>query len=567
MNKPGNFVPLDPTDSRASSSIRWWHSAVVYQIYPRSFLDSNGDGIGDLQGIISKLDYLKQLGVDVIWLSPIYRSPMDDNGYDISDYQDIAPEFGTLDDFDQLVAEAADKGIGIMLDLVVNHTSDAHPWFVESRRNRKNRRRDFYIWREPAPDGGPPNAMQSSFGGSAWTLNEETNQYYLHLFSTRQPDLNWENPAVRSEIYEMMNWWLARGIVGFRMDVIDHIGKQVEKDIITDGPHLHDFIQEMNKATFGRHDVVTVGEAWSATPASALVYSGKARHELSMVFQFEHVIRQWDETYGKWRPKPFDLVQLKSIFGKWQLALAHDGWNSLFWGNHDLPRAVSRYGNSEGYRVESAKMLAIVLHMLKGTPYIFQGEEIGMTNMPFTSIEQYRDVETLNMHRLHLEAGLSPEEFIRGANESGRDNARTPMQWARSPNAGFSTGTPWIEVNPNYLAINAEAAIAEDASIWHHYRSLIGLRKSHPVIIYGDYQSWLDQHPYVYVYTRTLGTDRLTVVASFKSDELIISMPSELVGKGVCLVSNYGAMNEVSATITLKPFEAFAILSNMSALK
>jgi oligo-1,6-glucosidase len=540
---------------------KWWHASTVYQIYPRSFCDLNGDGIGDIPGIISKLDYLKSLGIDVIWLSPIFKSPMDDNGYDISDYRAIAPEFGTLADFDRLVAEARLRGIGILLDLVVNHTSDEHPWFAESRRSRESRLRDYYIWREPAPDGGPPNDLKSAFGGPAWTLDEATGQYYLHLFSRRQPDLNWENPAVRREVHDMMNWWLARGIAGFRMDVIDYIGKQVDQGLVTDGPHLHDYLQEMNRETFGSRNVITVGEAWSATPASALLYSGRDRNELSMVFQFEHVTAGWDETWGKWRSQPFDLVALKAVFSKWQYALADDGWNSLFWGNHDLPRALSKYGDATGYPVESAKMLATVLHLLKGTPYVYQGEEIGMTNVPFTAIEQYRDIETLNMHRLHLEAGLSPEDFIKGANENGRDNARTPMQWSAADYGGFSTVPPWIEVNPNYATINAETAITDERSVWNHYRALIALRKAHPVIVYGEYQSWLDQHPDVFIYTRTADGQRLTVVASFAPREISLDFPDELNASGQCLISNYEAVDKIGKSLVLKPYEAFALLS------
>jgi len=542
---------------------KWWHNATVYQVYPRSFCDLNGDGIGDIPGITSKLDYLKSLGIDVIWLSPIYKSPMDDNGYDISDYQDIAPEFGTLADFDKLVAEAGKRGIGIMLDLVVNHTSDEHPWFLDSRKGPDNPFRDFYIWRKPAADGGPPNGLKSSFGGPAWTLDPESGEYYLHLFSRRQPDLNWENPKVRAEIYRMMNWWLERGIAGFRMDVIDYIGKQVDQEIIHDGPHLHDYLQEMNRETFGNRDIMTVGETWSATPGSALLYSGRNRHELSMVFQFEHVTQQWDEVYGKWRSKPFDLVKMKSVLGKWQYALSDDGWNSLFWGNHDLPRAVSKYGDATGYPVESAKMLATVLHLMKGTPFIYQGEEIGMTNVPFTAIEQYRDIETLNMHRLHIEAGLSPEEFIKGANENGRDNARTPMQWSAAPYGGFSTGVPWIEVNPNYPTINAELEMTDEKSIWNHYRKLIALRKSHEVIVYGTYQSWLDSHPDVFVYSRTLDKERLVVVANFTARTVTAELPGELRTPGEGLISNYEPVNSLGEAVDLKPYEAFAVLTKL----
>ncbi|MBB4190650.1 glycoside hydrolase family 13 protein [Rhizobium aethiopicum] len=545
--------------ARSPLQPKWWHTATVYQVYPRSFCDCNGDGIGDIPGITSKLDYLKKLGIDIIWLSPIYKSPMDDNGYDISDYRDIAPEFGTLADFDQLVAEAKDRGIGIMLDLVVNHTSDEHPWFLQSRQGPDNPFRDFYIWRKPATDGGPPNGLKSSFGGPAWTLDATTGEYYLHMFSRRQPDLNWENERVRTEIYDMMNWWLERGIAGFRMDVIDYIGKQVDRELVKDGPHLHDYLQEMNAKTFGSRDILTVGEAWSATPGAALLYSGRERRELSMIFQFEHVTQQWDAVYGKWRPKPFDLVNLKTVLSKWQLALSEDGWNSLFWGNHDLPRAVSRYGNVSGYHVESAKMLATVLHLLKGTPFIYQGEEIDMTNVPFTSIEQYRDIETINMHRLHVEAGLSPEEFIRGANENGRDNARTPMQWSAAPHGGFSTGVPWIEVNPNYPKVNAEAAIKDEKSIWNHYRKLIALRKTHPVIVYGEYRSWLDQHPDVFVYTRTLDRSWIIVVANFTPRDITLSLPTELAINGECLICNYEPVHMISETVELKPYETFAI--------
>ncbi len=539
----------------------WWHRSTIYQIYPRSFADSNGDGIGDIDGIISKLEYLRALGIDIIWLSPIYASPMDDNGYDISDYHDIAPEFGTLQDFDRLITESKSRGIGIVLDLVVNHTSDEHSWFQEARKSLDNPYRDFYVWRK-SETAGPPNALTSSFGGSAWTLDPQTGEYYLHLFSRRQPDLNWENSKVRAEIYKMMNWWLERGIAGFRMDVIDYIGKQVDQGIITDGAHLHEYLQEMHRETFGARNVLTVGETWSATPGSALLYSGRDRHELSMVFQFEHVTQQWDEVYGKWRSRPFDLVRLKSTLGKWQYALADDGWNSLFWGNHDLPRAVSKYGDVKGFPVESAKMLATVMHLLKGTPFVYQGEEIGMTNVPFSKIEQYRDIETLNMHRLHLEAGLSPEEFIKGANENGRDNARTPMQWTSAANAGFTTGIPWISVNENYSVINAERAVSDKHSIWNHYRKLISLRKDHPIIVHGRYQSFLDQHPDVFVYTRSLGQARLVVVASFSSKQLSLELPRELQVSGRCLISNYEDVENLSTSLLLRPYEAFAILEN-----
>lgn len=556
--KPKHCGAKVVTDSRRNE---WWHRSTVYQIYPRSFADSNGDGVGDIRGIISKLEYLKALGIEIIWLSPIYASPMDDNGYDISDYQDIAPEFGTLADFDELVLEARNRGIGIVLDLVVNHTSDEHPWFMESRKSTDNPFRDFYVWRKPGQNGGPPNGLTSSFGGSAWSLDPQSGEYYLHLFSRRQPDLNWENSKVRAEIYNMMNWWLERGIAGFRMDVIDYIGKQVDREIVTDGPHLHDYLQEMHRETFGSRDKLTVGETWSATPGSALLYSGRDRHELSMIFQFEHVTQQWDEVYGKWRSRPFDLVKLKSVLSKWQYALADDGWNSLFWGNHDLPRAVSKYGDVKGYPIKSAKMLATVLHLLKGTPFVYQGEEIGMTNVPFSKIEQYRDIETLNMHRLHLEAGLSPEDFIKGANDNARDNARTPMQWTSQANAGFTSGIPWIEVNANYTQINAELALSDEHSIWNYYRKLIRLRKEHPVIVYGRYQSFFDQHPDVFVYTRTLDDEVLVVVANFSSKALDLDLPKELQMTGHGIIGNYGLVDQMDATVELQPYEAFAVLA------
>jgi oligo-1,6-glucosidase len=539
----------------------WWKSATAYQIYPRSFCDSNGDGIGDIPGIISKLDYLADLEVGFIWLSPVYRSPMADNGYDISDYQDIAPEFGTLDDFDRLVSDARDRGIGIVMDLVVNHSSDEHAWFIDSRSSRNADKRDFYIWRDPAPDGGLPNDLQSFFGGPAWTLDDRTGQYYLHLFDRKQPDLNWENPALRAEIWSMMNWWLDRGIAGFRMDVIDLIGKDIDRGITADGPKLHPYLQEMHRETLAGRDILTVGEAWSATPQAALLYSGRDRDELSMVFQFEHVSQQWDETLGKWKPKPFDLVALKRVLNKWQAALAADGWNSLFWGNHDLPRAVSKYGDDQRYRVESAKMLATVLHLMKGTPYIYQGEEFGMTNAVYTDIGQFRDVETLNYYDLQVAAGISPQAFIAGANANGRDNARTPVQWSNAPRAGFTTGTPWIEINPNYTEINAEQARRDPTSIHAHYRQLARLRKELPLIVEGDYRPWLEAHPQILAYSRHLDGQQLTVVANFSGDAVVLGAPKALQVQGQLLIGNYGARESIGPQLSLEPYEAFAILS------
>jgi oligo-1,6-glucosidase len=551
---------ISPARNTAADRAVWWHTATVYQIYPRSFSDTNGNGTGDLRGVIARLDYLQQLGIGLIWLSPVFKSPMDDNGYDISDYREIAAEFGTLADFDELIREARKRDIGILLDLVVNHTSDEHAWFQAAVNSKAGPYRDFYIWRDPAPDGGVPNALLSTFGGPAWTLDTQSGQYYFHQFSRRQPDLNWENPAVRAEIYAMMNWWLDRGIAGFRMDVIDLIGKRVDEGILADGPLLHDYLKEMHAATFGDRDVLTVGETWSATPGSALLYSGRDRGELSMIFQFEHVTQQWDAVRGKWKPKPFDLVALKEVLSKWQYALADDGWNALFWGNHDLPRAVSRYGNVAGFYVESAKLLAIVLHLMKGTPFVYQGEEIGMTNMPFTAIEQYRDIETRNQFQLHVEAGLSPEEFIAGANANGRDNARTPMQWSAATNGGFTTGNPWIDVNPNYLTVNVAQSIADEQSIWAYYRRLIALRKQYPIIVYGRYQSYLDQHPELLVFTRQWEDQKLVVVANFSADEITATLPGELQISGTCLIANYLPVDAIAETMTLKPYEAFAVL-------
>ena len=544
-------------------SAEWWRDATVYQIYPRSFADSDGDGIGDLRGIISRLDYLQSLGIGIVWLSPIFTSPMDDNGYDIADYRGIAPEYGSLDDFDELVREARARGIGILLDLVVNHTSDEHRWFREARSGRNNRYRDYYVWRAPGPDGGPPSQLQSSFGGPAWTFDPESGEYYLHNFSRRQPDLNWDNPEVRREVYEMMNWWLDRGIAGFRMDVIDMIGKQVDAGIITNGPKLHDYLQEMHRETFGGRDVLTVGEAWSATPDTALLYSGRGRGELSMVFQFEHVTQAWHETQGKWRPKPFDLVALKRVISKWQYALADDGWNSLFWGNHDLPRAVSRYGDDKGFHVDSAKLLATVLHLLKGTPFVYQGEEIGMTNVPFSRIEQYRDIETLNMHRLHVEAGLDVEEFIRGAGANARDNARTPMQWSGASHGGFTTGSPWIEANPNFVDINVERSLSDENSILAHYRRLIALRKQHPVIVWGQYRSFLEDHEQVLAYTRTLDDQQLVVLANFSARPVSLDVPEALRASGRSLISNRAPVESIGARVEMAPFEAFAVLCDL----
>ncbi|HAS6242379.1 glycoside hydrolase family 13 protein [Vibrio vulnificus] len=537
---------------------KWWHDAVVYQIYPRSFCDSNNDGIGDLNGIISKLDYLKTLGVNVLWLSPVYKSPMDDNGYDISDYQDIAAEFGTMADMQNLLDQAKARDIRIVMDLVVNHTSDEHPWFVEARKSKDSPYRDYYIWRDAKPDGSVPDDQGSIFGGSAWQWDEATQQYYFHLFSKRQPDLNWENPKVQQEVHKMMNWWIDQGIGGFRLDVIDLIGKEIDKGITGNGPRLHPLLQEMNKATFGEKDLLTVGETWGATPEIAKLYSDPERHELSMVFQFEHITLTWQHG-DKWNPIPLDLKQFKHVLTKWQTELSNRGWNSLFWNNHDLPRVVSKYGDDQRYRVESAKMLATALHFLKGTPYIYQGEEIGMTNVAFESLEQYKDIETLNFYKVKTESGVSHQHMMDAIHENSRDNARTPMQWSASQYGGFSQAKPWIEVNPNYPEINVEQALADSDSIFYHYQKLIELRKQHPAIVYGDFTPLFAEHDSVFAYVRSHQDEQLLVINNFSDQEVSIALPDNLQNKEVnCLIYNYDPLDMLSVTLSLKPYQCYA---------
>nr|CAZ90579.1 Oligo-1,6-glucosidase malL [Franconibacter helveticus] len=540
---------------------KWWHNAVVYQIYPRSFMDANGDGVGDLAGIISKLDYLQQLGINLIWLSPVYKSPMDDNGYDISDYDDIAEEFGTLEEMQTLIDEAKGRNIHILMDLVVNHTSDEHPWFIEAKKGKDNPYRDYYIWRKPAPDGGPPNDFRSYFGGSGWQYDEASGEYFLHQFSVRQPDLNWDNPRVHEEVHAMMNRWLDRGIGGFRMDVIDLIGKEVDKQIMANGKNLHLFIRQMNHATYGPRGSLTVGETWSATPEDALLYSDPAREELSMVFQFDHIKQTWDEKHGKWRSRPFELSRFKQSIDTWQTALAGRGWNSLFWSNHDLPRAVSKFGDDGEYREVSAKMLATALHCLKGTPYIYQGEEIGMTNVRFSTLEEYRDIESLNFYRERTESGVSHDEMMTGIYANGRDNARTPMQWDNSPNAGFTTGTPWLGVNPNYQTINVAQALSEPDSVLWHYQKLVALRKQHPILVYGDYQMLFADHPEVFAWVRRYEGDLLLVINNFFGNHLTLPIPEQMQNwHGDCLISNYAPRDQLAVSLELQPYESFALL-------
>ena len=496
----------------------WWHTAVVYQIYPRSFADSDGDGVGDLAGIASRLDYLAELGVDVLWLSPVYPSPQDDNGYDISDYQDIDPVFGTLEDFDALLAAIHERGMRLVMDLVVNHTSDEHPWFVESRSSRDNPKRDWYWWREQ------PTNWRSFFSGPTWELDEATGEYYLHLFSRKQPDLNWENPEVRQAIYSMMRWWLDRGVDGFRMDVINMISKDTSLPDAPDadgspyylcGPRIHEFLQEMHREVFeGREGLLTVGEMPGVTLENAQLFTDPARRELDMVFQFEHV--QLDQDGSKWNHHPLRLTDLKRSLGRWQEGLAESGWNSLYWNNHDQPRVVSRFGDGSP---EAAKMLGTVLHMHRGTPYVYQGEELGMTNFPFASIGDFRDIESLNHY---AEAGEASLDALRAMS---RDNARTPMQWDATEHAGFTAGTPWLAVNPNHATVNAEAERADPDSVFHHYRRLIELRHTEPAVAYGSFSMLLEDDERVYAFTRRHEDVELLVLGNFSGDEVPIDCP------------------------------------------
>lgn len=546
----------------------WWKESVIYQIYPRSFMDSNGDGIGDLQGIISRLDYLKKLGIDVIWLSPVYQSPNDDNGYDISDYQAIMTEFGTMEDFDQLLSQAHRRGLKIVMDLVVNHTSDEHRWFVESRKGGESPYRDYYIWRDGKEDGKAPNNWGSCFGGPAWQFDQERNQYYLHLFSKKQPDLNWDNPAVRKDIFDMMTWWCDKGIDGFRMDVISLISKTAEmpdgeirglygdySPYCVHGPRVHEYLREMNQKVLSRYDLMTVGETAGVTPKEACLYAGNNTGELNMVFQFDHVGNCGP--YGKWTDKRRPLTQLKEILSTWQTSLEGRAWNSLYWDNHDQPRAVSWFGDDRApYRVLSAKMLATCLHMMQGTPYIYQGEELGMTNYPFKGPEDFHDIESIHAYDEWCKTGLvSHQEFWPCITAVSRDNARTPMQWDNTSQAGFTTGTPWMPVNPNYKEINAQAQLADPDSVFYYYQKLIALRKKYPVIVHGRYCLLMPDSQELFVYERVLGDEKLLVVCSFADHETSFPVPEEFAA-GSCLISNYegGPKNGV-----LRPYEAAVI--------
>jgi len=558
---------------------QWWKNSVVYQIYPRSFQDSNGDGIGDIQGIISRLDYLKELGIDVIWLSPVYESPNDDNGYDISDYEQIMADFGTMKDMERLISEIHHRDMKLLMDLVVNHTSDEHQWFVEARKSKDSPYRDYYIWRPGQPDV-PPTDWESNFSGSAWEYDETTGEYYLHLFSKKQPDLNWENETMRKAVYHMMEFWLNKGIDGFRMDVINMISKKEflpsyeefaagtvkPSNYRPNGETVHDYLQEMNREVLSKYDTMTVGECPSVTPDQALLYTAEERAELNMVFQFEHMGLDKQKGRSKWELKPLELMDLKENLTKWQKKLETEGWNSLYWSNHDQPRTVSRFGNDQTYRIVSAKMLATLLHMMKGTPYIYQGEEIGMTNVPFTDINQYKDIETLNMYkeRVH-EKGYAHEDVMKSILAKSRDNARTPMQWSNKEQAGFTIGTPWIEVNPNYEEINVEQALADPESIFYHYQKLIALRKHHSIIVNGSYDLILPDHPSIFAYVRTWGKQKLLVINNFYEEETTFEPPAELseleVLSSALLISNYETNHEGPLTsIPLRAYESRAYL-------
>lgn len=529
---------------------KWWHNAVVYQVYPKSFMDSNGDGIGDLPGITSKLDYLAKLGITAIWLSPVYDSPMDDNGYDIADYQAIADIFGTMVDMDELIVEAKKRNIRIIMDLVVNHTSDEHAWFLEACENPDSPERGYYIWRDE------PNDLESIFSGSAWQYDEKSGQYYLHFFSKKQPDLNWENENLRQKIYQMMNFWIDKGIGGFRMDVIDMIGKIPDKKVVNNGPMLHPYLKEMNQATFGDKDLLTVGETWGATPEIAKLYSDPKGQELSMVFQFEHIGLQYQDGQPKWHyQKELNVRRLKEIFNKWQTELGvEDGWNSLFWNNHDLPRIVSIWGNDQEYREKSAKAFAILLHLMRGTPYIYQGEEIGMTNYPFETLEQVEDIESLNYAREALEKGIPMEEIMDSIRVIGRDNARTPMQWDERKNAGFSTGQPWLAVNPNYEAINVQEALANPDSIFYTYQKLVQIRKENSWLIRADFEL-IETADKVFAYIRKDGDHRFLVVANLSNQEQDFSVKEKV--RSV-LVANISAQEVLEKQI-LAPWDAYCV--------
>ncbi len=546
----------------------WWEKAVVYQIYPKSFNDTTGNGVGDIQGIVEKLDYLHKLGVDVIWLTPIYASPQRDNGYDISDYFSIHPEYGTMEDFDLLLSEAHKKGIKVIMDIVVNHTSTEHEWFKQAASSKDNPYRNYYIWKDGKEDGSEPNNWQSKFGGNAWQFDEKTGQYYLHLFDVTQADLNWENEELRNKIYEMMKFWFEKGVDGFRLDVINLISKDQEfpddfvgdgRRFYTDGPRAHEFIHEMNKEVFSKYDSMTVGEMSSTTLEHCIQYSNPKRQELSMTFNFHHL--KVDYPNGeKWALGDMDFFALKGILSNWQTGMNKGGgWNALFWCNHDQPRVVSRYGNDKEYHKESAKMLATVIHMMQGTPYIYQGEEFGMTDPKFNSIEDYRDVESINMFNILKEAGKTEEEILEILRRKSRDNSRTPVQWNGKANAGFTSGTPWINTARNYQEINAEAALKDTDSIFYHYQKLISLRKEYDIVTNGDYELLLPDHPQLFAYVRSNEAEKLIVVNNFYETHISFELPKHIEIEGYTqnmLLSNYSDSKMDLEKIELRPYES-----------
>ena len=550
---------------------KWWKESVVYQIYPKSFKDSNGDGVGDIRGIIQKLDYLKELGVNVLWISPMLESPQDDNGYDISDYRRIYEEYGTMEDYEELLCEAHKRSIRILMDLVVNHTSDEHNWFIESRKSKDNPYRDYYIWKDPV-NGKEPNNWGGAFGGSAWEYDPQTQMYYLHLFSKKQPDLNWENEKVRQEVYDMMKFWCEKGIDGFRMDVISMISKdqrfpdgEMNNGLYGDfgpycvhGPRVHEFLQEMNQKVLSKYDIMTVGETAGVTIEEAQKYAGDDRNELNMVFQFEHVESGCGD-YGKWTTAKYDFKEFKNIMIKWQEELQGKAWNSLFLGNHDQPRSVSRFGNDNPvYRETSTKMLATCIHMMQGTPYVYQGEELGMTNIYFDKLEDYRDIESINYFKEFTESGLmTPEHMMKCLMLRSRDNARTPMQWDDSKQAGFTEGEPWIKVNPNYKKINAAQQLENPDSVFHYYQKLIRLRKEKDIIVYGEFEPLYREDEQIFAYTRKQDQEKLLTVCNFSDKNAEVEVPEEFKG-AECLITNLGR-KEFERKIVLNPYEAFVL--------
>jgi len=555
----------------------WWKESVIYQIYPRSFQDSNGDGVGDLRGIIRRLDYLKELGVSAVWLSPVFQSPNDDNGYDISDYCAIQPEFGNMADMEELIAGLHARGIKLLMDLVVNHSSDEHPWFLASRSKKDNPYRNYYIWR-PGKDRAEPNNWQSYFGGSAWQYDETTGEYYLHLFSKKQPDLNWDNLQVRAEVYRIMRWWLDKGVDGFRLDAINMLSKapglpdaavrtdtryQSGEDHYIYGPRFLEYLQEMKREVLAHYDAFTVAETPLVTPEQAIELTNEADGPISMVFQFDHLYLDQDPSSAapKWSTVPWSVVELKRVMTRWQKALEGKGWNSVYLANHDVPRSVSRFGDDGRYWRESATLLATLVHTLQGTPYVYQGEEIGMTDVAFETIDDYRDVDALNWHRLSMaEPGANEALVMEQIYRKGRDNARTPMQWDASPNGGFTTGTPWIKVNPNYPQINVAAQLAGSDSVFHYYQRLIALRKAHPVLVYGAYELLLPDDPQIYAYTRTLGGERLLVILNMTAGTPAFALPAEITTtQQDLLIANYPVDHAEPRTLRLRPYEARVI--------